>query len=69
MESHRRRLPGAFQLAVGALGGWSGEALGTPVVNDAPATRERRVHLVAKADAPQSELRVGHVGVPRRTPD
>jgi zinc protease len=27
------------------------------------------VHLVAKADAPQSELRVGHVGVPRTTPD
>ena len=27
------------------------------------------MHLVAKADAPQSELRVGHVGVPRRTDD
>jgi zinc protease len=29
----------------------------------------RLVRVVAKADAPQSELRVGHVGVPRNTPD
>jgi zinc protease len=27
------------------------------------------VHLVGKADAPQSEVRLGHVGVPRSTPD
>jgi zinc protease len=27
------------------------------------------VHVVAKPDAPQSELRVGHVGLPRRNPD
>jgi zinc protease len=27
------------------------------------------VHLVAKADAAQSELRVGHVGLPRQHPD
>ncbi len=40
-----------------------------PAVNDRPAARVRRVHLVGKADAPQSELRVGHVGVPRTTPD
>ena len=29
----------------------------------------RAVHVVAKADAPQSELRVGHVGLPRLHPD
>ncbi|HET7458945.1 MAG TPA: pitrilysin family protein [Gemmatimonadaceae bacterium] len=40
---------------------------GRPV--DAPARLTRAVHVVANADAPQSELRVGHVGVPRRHPD
>ncbi|MEO8908987.1 MAG: pitrilysin family protein [Gemmatimonadaceae bacterium] len=32
-------------------------------------TDRRRVHIVNKPDAPQSELRVGHVGLPRRHPD
>jgi zinc protease len=59
----------AERLALGALGDWAGEAPSASSVNDAPAARARRVHLVAKADAPQSELRVGHVGVPRTTPD
>jgi zinc protease len=27
------------------------------------------VHLVAKPDAPQSEIRIGHVGIPRNHPD
>jgi zinc protease len=27
------------------------------------------VHLIAKADAPQSELRIGHVGISRNHPD
>ena len=33
------------------------------------AVAGRRAVIVAKADAPQSELRVGHVGVPRSHPD
>jgi zinc protease len=36
---------------------------------DAAARSERVVHLVAKPDAPQSELRIGHVGLPRLHPD
>ena len=36
-------------------------------VDTSPITRITRV--VAKADAPQSELRVGHAGLPRRHPD
>jgi zinc protease len=59
----------AERLARAVLGDWTGGAPDAPAVDDAPASRERRVHLVAKADAPQSELRVGHVGVPRRTDD
>jgi len=36
---------------------------------DAPARLTRAVHVVAKPDAPQSELRVGHVGLKRLHPD
>lgn len=61
----------ATELATGTLGGWTGGA--APRAHDrAPdgaASEERRVHLVAKPDAPQSELRLGHVGVPRSHPD
>ena len=35
----------------------------------APRADMKRVHIVNKPDAPQSELRVGHVGLPRRHPD
>jgi zinc protease len=34
-----------------------------------PARTTRAVHVIAKEDAPQSELRVGHVGLPRAHPD
>lgn len=40
-----------------------------PVVSEEPARRTRAVHLVAKEDAPQSELRIGHVGLRRSHPD
>jgi zinc protease len=36
---------------------------------EAAASLTRRVVIVEKADAPQSELRVGHLGVPRAHPD
>jgi zinc protease len=38
-------------------------------VNDRVSHRPREVHIVNKAGAPQSELRVGHRGVPRAHPD
>ena len=34
-----------------------------------PRANQRRAHIVNKLDAPQSELRVGHVGLPRKHPD
>jgi zinc protease len=55
----------ARALVVDAFGAWSGPIVSRPVVSDEPATRTRTVHIVGKEDAPQSELRVGHVGVPR----
>jgi zinc protease len=56
-------------LAEKSFGDWEGRA---PEVNE-PSGRQRfdtaRVHVVAKADAPQSEIRVGHVSLPRLNPD
>jgi zinc protease len=60
---------GAQALAEQLFGDWLG--------GDVPATErsidaapgEKLVRVVAKSDAPQSEVRVGHVGLPRRHPD
>jgi zinc protease len=57
------------KLARAELGDWRGSAPRPAESSDRPAHRERAVHIVSKADAPQSELRIGHVGLPRRTPD
>ena len=59
----------AESLVARTLGGWSGAAVPALVPADAPGSSTRRVHLVPKADAAQSEVRLGHVGVPRATPD
>lgn len=59
----------AVALAREAFGEWEGASAPPPVLDAAPARLTRAVHLVAKADAPQSELRVGHVGLPRAHPD
>ncbi len=57
------------KLARRMLGGWSGRASESPPVQAAPARTSRAVHLVPKPDAPQSEIRMGHVGLPRSHPD
>lgn len=56
-------------IAAGVLGDWSGVAIAPATVSDQPARLERAIHVVAKPDAPQSELRVGHVGARRLDPD
>jgi zinc protease len=55
----------AVKLASAHFGDWVGTA--PPVAEPVAAQRfpEPRVHLVHKADAPQSEVRVGHVAIPR----
>lgn len=57
------------RMAAAAFGGWTGARPSIALTSDAPARRSRAVHLVAKEDAPQSELRIGHPGVPRTHPD
>jgi zinc protease len=57
------------RLARDVLGDWRGSPLPPAESSDRPARRQHMVHIVAKPDAPQSELRIGQVGLPRRTPD
>jgi zinc protease len=56
-------------LAQRLLGEWSGAAAPASTVSDKPARTTRAVHIVGKEDAPQSEIRVGHVGLARSHPD
>ncbi|HUX35042.1 MAG TPA: pitrilysin family protein [Gemmatimonadaceae bacterium] len=59
----------ATSMIATAFGGWAGTAVETPQLTDDLAETARRVRVVAKPDAPQSELRIGHRGVPRSHPD
>jgi zinc protease len=59
----------AVALAEPLFGDWTGPSLaGTPTGIDASQSG-KVVRIVAKTDAPQSEIRVGHVGLPRRIDD
>lgn len=59
----------ALRLAESRFGDWQG-APAAPTAAAADAVRRgRRSVLVAKPGAPQSELRIGHRGVPRGHPD
>ena len=59
----------AEELVDQAFGKWEGRAPERVLADTHPARRDRAVHLVVKPDAPQSELRIGHVGIPRNHPD
>jgi zinc protease len=59
----------AIRLAESRFGDWRSEARTGASRGATPTAESRRTVLVAKSDAPQSELRVGHVGLPRRHPD
>ena len=55
-----------------ALGGWTLESSGSiadPDAFPAPAQPLTRLAVVHRAGSAQAELRVGHVALPRRTPD
>lgn len=59
----------ALRMVDSSFGDWRGSAASTVVPSFAPARRERALHLVAKQDAKQSELRLGSVYLPRNHPD
>ena len=59
----------ASALALTLFGDWVGDRPApAPTGIDVPQ-RGRLARVVAKADAPQSEVRVGHRGIPRSAPD
>lgn len=59
----------ASTLAESSVGGWQGRPAVAPSLHDHARAAGRRVHVISKPDAPQTELRVGHRGVPRGHPD
>lgn len=59
----------ARTLALGTFGDWRAATTRPEPVLSTSYAMSRRTVLVRKADAPQSELRVGHVGVSRSHPD
>jgi zinc protease len=59
----------AVRLATDTFGDWKGAAPGPVQTSDSAARSARAVHIVSKPDAPQSELRIGNVGLPRKHPD
>ena len=59
----------AVALAERGAGDWTADATRAALVASPAAADTRRLIVVAKSQAPQSELRVGHVGVARNHPD
>ncbi len=57
------------RLATSAFGEWRGERAALPVNADSAARVSRAIEIIAKPDAAQSEIRIGHVGIPRSHPD
>lgn len=52
-----------------AFGSWKGAAAAPAQIPAAPQLSARKVYLVDKPGAPQSQIRIGWIGVPRSTPD
>jgi zinc protease len=59
----------ARDLVAKAFGRWASGAAERRALVASPRAATRTVNIVSKPDAPQSELRVGHVGLPRKHPD
>jgi zinc protease len=62
-------LTGAHDMARTMFGDWAGPHPAPAPAGVDTAPPGRLVRVVAKSDAPQSEVRMGHVGLPRGTPD
>ncbi len=60
---------GVRALAEQLFGDWQGGEVPTTERSIDAAPEQKLLRIVAKSDAPQSEVRVGHVGLPRRSPD
>jgi zinc protease len=56
-----------------AFGNWQpssdGHPVGDPALGPVPSADSRRLAVIPRARAPQSELRIGHIAVSRNSPD
>jgi zinc protease len=59
----------ARAMVMDAFQKWPAGSAQEPQLTASARTNRRSVHIVHKPEAPQSELRVGHVGLPRKHPD
>src|SRR5690606_18735274 len=59
----------AREIGEQAFGDWDGHEPSELQVNAARRTHEREIVIVERPGAVQSEIRIGHVGVARDTPD
>lgn len=59
----------ARELIARAFDGWPPGKAASPRLVVSTRANRRSAHIVNKVDAPQSELRVGHSGLPRKHPD
>jgi predicted Zn-dependent peptidase len=61
----------AMPLLEASFGAWrvQGSRPPPPALPSAPQHAVRRIYLVDKPDAPQSQIRIGWIGVPRSSPD
>ena len=59
----------ARKLVIEAFGKWPSGSSRQPPLSGKARRNRKSTHIVNKPDAPQSELRVGHVGLPRKHPD
>ena len=59
----------AVRIAEECFGDWQGAAVPAPSFEVTPRSTEATIYLVDRPGAVQSELRVGHVGVPRHHED
>ena len=59
----------AVRLVEATLGAWQGQNAQRVVEADRVVRTKRATEIVAKPDAAQSELRIGHLGVPRTHPE
>jgi zinc protease len=59
----------ARKLVTEAFRKWPSGSSGQQTLSGKARSNRKSTHIVNKPDAPQSELRVGHVGLPRKHPD
>ncbi|MEO5510184.1 MAG: pitrilysin family protein [Longimicrobiales bacterium] len=56
-------------LVMRAFGDWGGKAAPVPQVEVRPGVHETSIRLIDRPGSVQSEVRIGHIGVPRTHPD